>query len=450
MTEAALPAAASAVDAARPTRVRHTVLWFALSLAVITYVDRVGISQAAGDIRRDLHISATEMGLVFSAFVLAYALFEIPAGWLGDRYGPRGVLMKVVTMWSIFTAATGWAWNLSSMLVCRFLFGAGEAGCFPNLTKVFTIWLPSDERVRAQGFLWLFARWGGAFTPALVALVLQFVSWRWMFALFGILGVVWALAFHGWFRDRPADHESVNAAELALLDGAERNSARHQPVPWRRFLTSPSVWLLWIQYAALSYGWYFYITWLPTYLRDARGIPLGKSALLSGLPLFLGGIGCFVGGFIARKLASRLGVARARKGVATIGMIGAGVLVLVVTQIENPVLAIVTLGLASFSNDLALANAWAACMDVGGRAAGSLSGSMNMMGNIGGAAGPAVVGFLLDRGRTSADALPSIASWNTAFALTAVMYGIAAVAWMFLDPVTSLDDAPEGAPVPAN
>lgn len=424
---------------AAPTRARFIVIAFVLALAMITYIDRVAVSQAAGDIRRDLGFGPREMGWVFSVFALAYALFEIPGGWLGDRYGPRSVLLKVVSMWSLFTMATGWTWNLASMLVCRFLFGAGEAGCFPNITKIFTIWLPSHDRERAQGILWLSARWGGAFTPAIVALALHYVNWRWTFGIFGLLGIAWAILFARWFRDRPSEHPSVNAAELAMLDGAERNAPSHQSVPWRVLLTSPSVWMLWLQYAAISYGWYFYITWLPTYLREARNMPIEKSAVLAGLPLFFGGIGCFVGGWLVRRLvANGTSVARARKGVAATGALGAGLLLLLVSHVENPTLAIITLAFASFSSDLAIPNAWAACMDVGGRYAGSLSGSMNMLGNIGGALGPVVVGYILDSGRASADAVPAIASWNTAFFVAAMVYGVAAAAWLLINPVTPL------------
>jgi MFS family permease len=249
------------------TRARHWVIVFAVTLAIITYIDRVCISQAAGDIQRDLGFTKEQMSWVFSAFTLAYALFEIPAGWLGDRRGPRRVLMRVVVLWSFFTAATGWAWNLASMIVCRFLFGAGEAGCFPNLTKIFTIWLPWNERVRAQGIMWLSARWGGAFTPLLVFWVMTFLTWRQAFVLFGGLGIIWAVIFYLWFRDNPRDHASVNVGELALLDGAEVNAAGHGDVPWGAFLRSRSVWLLWLQYFCMSYRWYFYITWLPTYLK---------------------------------------------------------------------------------------------------------------------------------------------------------------------------------------
>src|SRR5438034_3807151 len=224
---------------APPTRTRYWVIVFAITLAIITYIDRVCISQAAPDISRELGLSKEEMGLAFSAFALSYALFEIPGGWLGDWIGPRKVLMRVVVMWSLFTTATGFAWNLMSLWIARFFFGAGEAGCFPNLTKAFTIWLPAVERVRAQGIMWLSARWGGAFTPLLVAWVLTFVSWRWAFVLFGGLGVVWAASFYSWFCDNPRQHSRVNAGERALLAGGEKNIVPHGRVPWGVVVASP-------------------------------------------------------------------------------------------------------------------------------------------------------------------------------------------------------------------
>ena len=437
--DSSAPQAAASPDAL-PTRVRHTVLAFIIVLAVITYIDRVCISQAAPDIRHDLGLNEKQMGWVFFAFTATYALFEIPAGRMGDRDGPRGVLMKVVVMWSVFTALTGAAWNYVSLLVCRIFFGAGEAGCFPNATKIFTIWLPSNERVRAQSLLWLSARWGGAFTPMLVACVLAFVNWRWAFVIFGALGVVWAIAFYRWFRDRPSEHPGVNAAELALLDGAERNAPSHARVPWGRLLRSRTVWLLWLQYFCMSYGWYFYVTWLPTYLREARHVSLEKSAVLAGLPLFFGGFGCLAGGWLARNLGNRWNDARrARRLTASTGLFAAGAFTVLAMHIDSPALAMVVLGLASFSNDLALAPDWVACMDVGGRLAGSLSGSMNMMGNLGGALGPVVVGYILSSTKVSADAPPTMEGWTTAFLLAAAIYMVGAVSWIFIDPVTPLE-----------
>jgi MFS family permease len=412
---------------------------FVIALAIITYVDRVCIGQAAPQIRADLNLSEAEMGWVFSAFSISYALCEIPGGWLGDRFGPRSALMKVVVLWSLFTAATGAAWNFISLTVCRFLFGVGEAGCFPNITKIFTIWLPSNERGRAQGILWLSARWGGAFTPLLVAWVFLFMSWRLAFLLFGVLGIVWAIGFHRWFRDRPADHPGVNAAELALMDGAEIHAPGHAKMPWGKLLSSPTVLCLWLQYFCSSYGWYFYITWLPTYLREARGMSLQKGALLAGLPLFFGGIGCFVGGWLATVLARRLNdVSLARRWVASCGLLIAGGLLLVATRIDDPVLGLVALGFASFCNDLAMAPSWAACMDVGGRHAGSVSGSMNMFGNLGAALGAVVVGYILTASKIAQDSPPTLEGWSNTFLVAASLYFIGTLAWIFIDPVTPL------------
>ncbi len=447
LSPAKVPAHAAPAIRQRPTHARQVVLGFIVLMAMLTYIDRVCISQAAPEMRRDLGLSEKEMGYAFSAFTLTYALCEIPAGWAGDRFGPRGVLMKVVSMWSLFTMATGLVWNLASLIVCRLLFGVGEAGCFPNATKVFTIWLPSTERVRAQGILWLAARWGGAFTPMLVVATIGLVSWRWAFWVFGLIGFVWVWAFFRWFRDRPREHPAVNAAELALLDGAEHNAPGHAAgAPWAELLANRTVWMLWLQYFCLSYGWYFYITWLPTYLREARQVPLEKSAVLAGLPLCFGGIGCFAGGWLAKLLAARSGnVRRARRVVAGTGLFAAGVLLVVATRIADPVMGMIALGLASFANDLAIAPSWAVCMDTGGRFAGALSGSMNMMGNLGGVIAPVVVGYILTAGKATPDAPPTLASWTTAFLVAAAVYVVGAAAWLFIDPVTPLPKAKESA-----
>jgi len=281
----------------RPTRTRYWVIVFAITLAVIQYIDRVCISQAAPHIQRDLVLSKEQMGWVFGAFTLAYALFEVPTGYLGDKIGPRRVLLRVVLWWSVFTAATGWVWNWFSLVITRFLFGAGEAGCFPNLTKAFDRWLPLRERIRAQGIMWMSARWGGASTPYLVFLVLGVVPWRTAFLLFGALGVVWAVIFYSWYRDHPREHKGVNEAELALLPSGDTGHADHFKMPWRKLVRSKSIWLLCGQYFACSYSWYFFITWFPTYLLEVHKFDLKQSALLAGLPLFLGGFGSIFGGW---------------------------------------------------------------------------------------------------------------------------------------------------------
>lgn len=417
--------------AALATSARRIVMAFAVALAVITYVDRVCISQAAPVMQQELGLTKIQMGYAFTAFGWAYALFEIPGGWLGDRIGPRKVLMRVVSMWSVFTIATGWAWNLLSLVICRFFFGMGEAGCFPNITKAFTHWFPVSERVKAQGLLWLSARWGGAFTPLLVGWMLASggtgkvglgLHYRWVFLLFGVLGVAWAVLFYRWFRDHPKEHPAVNAAELAHI-GVTEDPGEHA-VPWRRLLASRTVWMLWGQYFFMSYAWYFYITWFPTFLKE-HFVGLGdmQRALMACVPLFFGGLGSLVCGLCSGALDRRLGgVARTRRLLGCAGMGLAGVMLLVSIKITAPITSVLAIGMAAFFSDLALPGAWGACMDVGGRHTGALSGSMNMMGQIGGAIAPMAVPLVLAATNNS---------WNANMAIFALSYFLGAVCWAF-------------------
>ena len=414
----------------QPTHARYWVIVFAVTLAILSYFDRVCMSQAAPEIVRDLKFNDVQMGKIFGAFALSYALFEIPSGWLGDWIGPRKVLMRIVLWWSTFTAVTGAMWNFASLWATQFLFGAGEAGGFPNLTKAFTTWLLPLERVRAQGIMWTFARWGGAFTPLLVVWVLRYVSWRYAFAVFGGLGVVWAIFFYRWYRDNPRDHKSVNAAERALLAGSERLAAGHANVPWRKLLTTRSVLLLWVQYACLSFPWYFNITWLPTYLQQHWKLDRQHAAQFAILPLFFGGLGSLFCGWISAHLARHVGLARSRRLLATSGFIGAAAFMALAIQFSEPKWVMLSMGLAGFCNDLAMPPSWAACMDIGGKYAGTVAGSMNMMGNLAGFASPVVGGYILQA--TGRD-------WNIFLYTMAAVYLVGSTIWPFIDPETPIE-----------
>src|SRR5262245_9350760 len=491
-----------------PSNARRGVIVFAVTLAILAYIDRVCISQAMPLISSDLGFTNTQVGAIFAAFGLAYAAFEVPGGWMGDWMGPRKVLMRIVVWWSAFTALTGAMWSFLSLWFTRFLFGAGEAGCFPNLTKAFSVWLPQNERTRAQGIMWTFARWGGAFTPPLVLFVLTYLNWRGAFGIFGLLGVIWAVWFYKWFRDNPKDHPGVNAGELRLLEGLAANAESHGDVSpatlrkvgtavllivgtlgatslifpreytyifvalvvvggtgahfwgrnhrgtiWGEMLCSRSVWLLWVQYFLLSFPWYFYITWLPTYLKEARsfspmlqslGASIGidwlqassNTANLAILPLFLGGCGSLACGLLSAHVAKWTGSIRTtRRLMASLGFFGAGTMLLISIQIKDPLPAMVAMGFASFFNDLVMPGAWAACMDIGGRYAGTLAGSMNMMGNVAGFVAPMVGGRILD----ATKAATGTADYNQFLYVMAVVYLLGTVVWPFIDPVRSID-----------
>jgi nitrate/nitrite transporter NarK len=257
------------------------------------------------------------------------------------------------------------------------------------------------------------------------------MTWRHAFELFALPGVIWSIAFYRFYRDDPRAHPGVNAAELALLPPAA-DTAVGAAVPWGRILRNRSVWLLCLQYAFLSYGWYFYVTWLPTYLKEARGTSVKFGALLASLPLLLGGIGCLVGARLIPRVARATGsVMLARRIVAIVGFVGASASIFAFIQVADPVRAMLLLGLAGFFNDFVMPAAWAGCMDIGGRHSGTVSGTMNMIGNIGGALSPMIVGYILTW---------SPGNWTLTFYVSSAIYLLGAVCWLFIDAHTPLEE----------
>jgi sugar phosphate permease len=427
---------------APPSRARQVLLLFALTLAALHYLTRVCLSQSQSLISDDLGLTKKQMGLAMTAFGVAYGLFEVPCGWLGDRLGPRRVLTWVVAWWSVFTVATGWAGGLVSLVLLRFGFGAGVAGCFPNLTKAFSTWFKGADRTRVQSLTWVAARWSGAFTPLVVVAVLEWATWRQSFLVFGSLGFVWALFFYRWFRDRPAEHAGVNAGERELLadDTAASVQTSRAGVPWGRLLRNRSVWLLCLQYACLSYGFWFYITWLPTYIREQFGMAEAAryvAALLAAPPLFLAGVSCWLTGWITPRLVRHFAdVARVRRGLGMAGCTLACAMVLLSVRLRHPALAMAAMGFSCFGNDMAMPGSWAGCMDMGGRFAGTLSGLMNTWGCFGGLLAPATIPYLLAAAANH---------WSVVIQVIAGGYFIGALCWLGIDPVTPLE-APRSHP----
>lgn len=404
----------------KTSRTRYGVVILAIGLAVLSYVQRVAISGAAVPITHDLRLSKEQMGLVFGAFGLAYALFEVPMGLLGDRLGVRRVLAQVVLAWSACTALTGAAWNAVSMVSIRFLFGAGEAGCFPNLTRMLSAWLPEHERVTAQALMWACARWGGAATPPLTLLCISWLGWRWAFVSFAALGLVWCLIFLLWFRDDPAKHRAVNAAEREMLEASRVLTTHGADRGWLSLLLTRQVAALVLQYFSFSYVWYFYITWLPTYLREGRGQSPERAAALAVLPLLFGGFGSLTAGISSRRLP--------RRAIAFGGFATTAILLVVFMRIRGVVPAMIVMGLASFASDLTMPISWDACVEIGGAYTATVAATMNMLGNLGGFFAPVVGGLILQHVGTGT------AGWNLLIDTMVGASALSAACWLYLDP----------------
>ena len=416
----------------QPTRARYTMLAFALGTMALAYIDRVAISLSSSSIQRDLSLTDAELGYAFSAFTLAYALFEVPSGWLADRFGARRMMTRIVVWWSIWTVATAGAVGFRSLVSIRFAFGMGEAGVLPTLASAFRRWLPERERGRAFGLTVAAAALGTAVSQPIVGTMLQHFSWRESFVAFGALGFAWALAWYAWMRDDPREHAAVNAAEIAEIGPPALET--HAAVPWARLVRSRNLIAICAMYFCAIYGWYFFMTWLPQYLERARGFNIRETSLLAALPWLAIAAGCFLGGLLSDALVKRYG---RRVGLRTPGIIGLPIAALmIVGAILTPSAALATAFLTAAAGFAALgiASAWSTCLAIGGRNGGVVSGAMNMFGNLGGTVCPIVFGLSLEH----------LGSWNVPLASVAVLYALSGLLWLAVDPEEGLETSGGG------
>lgn len=420
------PSAAPQARGMRPTRVRHVVLWLTVLAYMITYMDRVVISTTAPLIQKEFGFSTITMGWVFSAFQISYALFQIPGGWLGDRIGPRRALTLIVLWWSTFTALTTGTWSAASMIVCRFLFGMGEAGAFPNATRSLSRWMLPSERGFAQGITHAGARLGGALTPVLVVWLMIHFGWRGPFLIFAVLGLIWAAVWYFYYRDSPRDHSGANEAERTMIAealGPQAMSTVRPPVPWRQLLASPQLWLISSMYFCYAYSINIFLTWFPKYLNEVREFDIVKMGLFASLPLMAGVIGDVAGGTISDRLIARTGrVTMARRVVAIAGFVIAAVAIPIAVLSPSPLASVGWFALAVFGLELTVGVSWALTLDVGGIFAGSVSAVMNTFGNIGGAVAAAITGYIL-----------VWSGWDAAMYVLAVLSAIGALCYLRID-----------------
>jgi sugar phosphate permease len=438
----------SLVESERPTRVRFGVLLFLCTLALLLYIDRVCIGQAESHIRAEFGLTKAQMSWVFIAFSLAYALFEVPAGHWGDRYGSRGVITRVVIFWSIFTALTGAAFGLVSLLIVRFLFGAGEAGALPNVARVVTRWFPADSRGKVRGTIMLVSMSGAAIAPILSAYLIQLVGWRMTFVVFGALGVVWAVLFYRWFRDDPAAQPGVNAAELALIgppenpptarDGAA--GAAHARIPWRTVLASANVWLLGLIMTVSGTLFYFLFQWFPTYLKEARGQAEVSSGWLTSAVMAAGAVGCVAGGWASDLVLRHAPTPRGRKWgrrvTGGVALLLSGACALAVRHVDSAAAITALSAAALFFMQFSVPSWWGVVAEVSGRHGAAMWGLMNSMASLGLIGLQLSVGWLVER--RQAAGIDAARAWSPVFDMVAAGLLLGALAWLRVDATRSI------------
>jgi sugar phosphate permease len=404
----------------RPTHVRHIVLGLTVAAYMITYMDRQILAVARPVIRDELGISLVMMGWITFGFRIAYALFQIPGGWLGDKFGARRALSLVVTWWSAFTCLTAVAWSAVSMLTIQVFFGLGEAGAFPIATRSLSRWMRPTERGFAQGVTHAGSRLGAALTPPIVVWIIALWGWRMAFVAFGIIGVLWAAVWFSYYRDTPEEHSGVNAAERELI-----GSGRKRPgsVPWRQILRHRNLWVLAAMYFCYNFNLNVYNDWFPTYLHDARGMTLAKMGFYASLPLFAGTLGDLAGGWFSDHVLRRTSnVNLARRWVAIAGFLLSGAATIPAILSADPQVSVGFYCVAFFALEWTVGISWAIPLDIGGDYAGSVSAVMNTLGNVGGAISATVVTYAV-----------RAYGWGAPFIVTGVFCAIAAGLYLKID-----------------
>jgi MFS family permease len=441
----------------RPTGIRYSVLFLLCLLAMITYLDRAMYGSARDDMMDAVHAPRDDFYIILTIFQVAYALFEIPTGWMGDTFGPRKTLLRIVLWWSFFVALTGFAGYMvpglevvlitfSVLAAMQFLFGMGEAGAFPNISKAVYNWFPNTERGFAQGAVWLSARFMGGLTPFVWVLLVTVLglSWRQALWLFAGSACAWCAVFAWWFRSRPEEHSSVNAAEREMINAGKSAHLAHAGVPWGKIFGSRNVWALCLMYTVTNFNWYFLMYYLPKTLKEQfpqwNTNDGGKLmlALLAGAPLLVGMAGCLLGGLLTDWYIRRTG--DRKWGRRTFGMLGyglAGVCYATAAFSTGDLwLFAGCLIMVGFTNDLMMAPSWATAQDIGRRYSAIVSGTMNMVGNLGAALGNFTTGRILKNHPRTVDAngVSDDSGYIYCFTLFALVYGLGVLAWLFIDP----------------
>lgn len=406
---------------------RKIVLLFLVLAGVITFLDRVNISVAGATIMQDLDLSRKQWGWILSAFILSYGLMQIPLGAWGDKKGHRVVLTAIVVWWSVFTALTGMANGFMMLIVVRLMFGIGEAGSYPCMTGVIGKWFKPSETAKAQGFIWAASRMGGALTPFIVIPVIAGLGWRMAFYILGSAGLLWALLWFIFYRDRPSLIKGIKEDELKTLP-EEQTLKEKKKIPWKKIISKKQFWLILSMYFFYAWGSWFFFSWFPTFMELGRGFEKSQLTYVIAVPFIMSMIGNISGGYLSDKLSAKFGLKTGRRLLGVTGLIVSALFMFLAGFIPGKLQVFIFLSLCFGVIDLMLPSAWAICLDVGKDFAGAVSGAMNTAGNIGGFICATVFGYVVD----------ASGNYNVPLFVISAMLVISAFLFYRIDPTKQL------------
>ncbi len=418
------------------TRIRWLLIFWMFAISAISYLDRVNISIASSFIQKEFKLDNIHFGWVFSAFVIGYALSQAPGGRLADRYGPRRILMLGTIWWGVFTALTamvpaGIPGLLFTLLGVRFALGVGEAVVFPASNRLVANWIPSKERGLANGFIFSGVGAGAGITPPLITFIVMNYGWRWSFWFSAVIGLAAGLVWYWLARDRPEDHPWVTPEETALIEKGLPEPPTQleigKALPWRTILADKDVLAISFSYFTYGYAAYIFFTWFFKYLNEVRNLPLKSSSYYGMLPFLAMAICSPLGGWISDTLTMRHGKRIGRCGIAVAGIALAAIFIALGTQVKSAELASIVLAGGAGALYLSQSSFWSVTADIAGSSAGSVSGVMNMGGQLGGA--------------VTASLTPYIAthfSWTASFLVAAAFCAAGSLAWLLVNPDAEL------------
>jgi len=420
-------------------RVRWVLVFWLFVLGAVSFLDRVNISVAGMALAQEYHLSQVRLGTIFSAFLIGYALFQTPGGWLADKFGPRYVLTIGVAWWGIFTAMTASlpsqiAGALTYLILIRLLLGAGEAIIYPASNRFVSQWIPSQERGLANGLIFAGVGAGTAIAPVFVTYLMIHYGWRSSFWASAILGLIVGTAWYVFARDTPEEHSLVSAAELSYIQKFRTtksdSTTESSRVGWLQIACNRNVLAVTASYFCFGYVAWIFFSWFYIYLAKVRGLDLKTSALYSTLPPIAIVICSLGGGVISDSLTKRYGKRIGRCGVACVALFMAAIILIVGSRVANAPLASVVLSAGAGALYIAQSSYWSITADIGSKSSGLVSGFMNMGGQFGGA--------------LTASLTPVIAQhygWTSSFLAAAILSGLGGLAWLLVDPNRSLAEA---------